>query len=213
MEESIEGLWARAKVIFNHRTLILTAAELREARREARPFVEQVAKTFIDALGDRVVHEEYRASHVTLQLGGWAPQLVLRYPRAPYDTKRTTRCRFDYFFIRLPTGDAKLELRFSLGEGGERADAWDVVVWGLFSWGTRKRIETKASPILRAIKEQLPEYQLEYRESAVPPPGSSAELGRSMSYVQFGSEVEDSVRMVARDLRRLLDAAQEFQGE
>jgi hypothetical protein len=211
MEQSVEEAWAQARAVFNHGTLRLTGAELRQTRDRARPFVKLVAGRFIDGLGDRVLREEARADHITLQVKGWASELVLRYPTSTPDAKRTTRQFFDRFHMRLPTGDARLELRFALGEGDTRREAWDVIQWGLFSWGTRERIDRKAAPLLRAIKERLPDLQLDLRESTIPPPGSSAQLARIVEYTEFGADVQASAGMAAADLRRLLEAAQDYQ--
>ena len=212
MEQSAEEAWAQATVIFNHGTLTLTGPELREARRRARPFVRLVSKRFVDALGDRVLRPpKARTNEITLQLTGWRSELVLRYPRPPAIAKRTTRQRFDYFRMPLPTGDAHLELRFTLGEGGRRQDAWDVIQWGLFRWAGKEIIDTKVVPVLRAITEQLPDLQLDSRESVTGLSGRVAQLGRIIEYAEFGAHIHASVDMVAQDLHRLLDAAQEYQ--
>ena len=212
MDESIEEAWERASVIFNHGTLTLTGPELREARRRARPFVRLVSKRFVDALGDRVLRPpKVRTNDVTLELTGWRSELVLRYPKPTRIDKLTVRQRFDYFRMPLPTGDAHLELRFTLGEGGRRQDAWDVIQWGLFRWAGKEIIDTKVVPVLRAITEQLPDLQLDSRESVTGLSGRVAQLGRSIEYTEFGAHIQASVDMVAQDLRRLLDAAQEYQ--
>ena len=212
MEQSAEEAWAQATVIFNHGTLTLTGPELREARRQARPFVRLVSERFADALGDRVLRPpKARTNEITLQLTGWRSELVLRYPRPPAIAKRTTRQRFDYFYMSLPTGDAKLQLRFALAEGDTRRDAWDIIQWGLFSWGTKERIDKNTVPVLRAIKERLPDLQLDPRESVTGVLGGSAQLGSIIEYTEFGAHIQASVDMVAQDLRRLLDAAQEYQ--
>ena len=211
MEKSIEKAWAQAKVIFNHGTLQLTGAELRQARRQARPLVRLVSERFVDALGDRALLHEARTNDITLELTGWRSQLSLRYPRSTPKPKRAVRQRFDYFYMALPTGDAKLQLRFALGEGDTRRDAWDVIQWGLFSWGAKERIDNSTMPVLRPIKERLPDLQLDSRESVNGVLGSSAQLGKIMAYTEFGAHIHASVEMVAGDLRRLLDAAQEYQ--
>jgi len=212
MEKSIEEAWAQAKVIFNHGTLQLTGAELRQARDQARPFVKLVAGRFIQALGDTVVPPKTRTQDVTLQVTGWRTELVLRYPRPTRIEKSTGRHYLDRFHVRLPIiEDANLELRFALGEGDTTRDAWDIIQWGLFSWGTRENIATKAKPVLRAMKERLPDLQLDSRESIAGVRGGAAQLARVMAYAEFGADVQASVEMVAQDLRRLLDAAQEYQ--
>jgi len=210
MEQSIEQAWAQARAVFNHGTLRLTGAELRQARDQARPFVRRQANSFIDALGDKVLRQEPRADHVTLQLKGWASELVLRYPRPTRIAERTARHRFDYFSMRLPTGDAQLQLRFTLGEGGRGRDGWDAVEWGLFSWGAQAKIDKGAAPVLRAIRERLPDLQLDSRDDTIGPLGRSVQLGRIMAYTEFGADVRASVETVANDLRRLLDAAREY---
>ena len=212
MEQSIEEAWAKARVIFKNRTLTLTGPELGKARRQARPFVKLVSKSFVDALADQVLRPpKVRKHDITVALPGWGSDLVLRYPRPPAVAKRTTRQRFDYFYMSLPTGDAKLQLRFALGEGDTRRDAWDIIQWGLFSWGTKERIDNNAVPVLRAIKERLPDLQLDPRESVTGVLGGSAQLGSIIEYTEFGAHVQASVEMVAEDLRRLLDAVQEYQ--
>ena len=210
MEQSIEEVWAKARVIFDHGTLALTGPELRKARRQARPFVRRVSESFVDTLGDRVVRPvKARTNDITLELMGWPSELVLRYPKPTLIDKLTVRQRFDYFRMPLPTGDARLELRFALGEGDTSRDAWDVVQWGLFSWGTKERIGKKASPVLQAMRERLPDLEFDLRESVAGVPGSAAQLGRVVTYSDFGADVQASVEMVAEDLRRLLHAAQE----
>jgi hypothetical protein len=211
MGTSVEEAWQRASVVFNHQTLLLTETELREARDQARPFVKLVTAKFIEGLGDVVLPPRTRKYDVTLQLKGWSSELVLRYPRDAPKAGLRVRQYFDRFFVRLPTRDARLELRFALGEGDTRRDAWDVVQWGLFSWGTKERISKKASPVLQAIEERFPDLKLDPRESVAGVPGSAAQLGRVVTYSDFGADVQASVQMVADDLCRLLDAAQEYQ--
>jgi hypothetical protein len=205
--------WLEASTVFDSGTLYLSGAELMKARDKARPFVKVVSREFRRHLGGRVLFEKELTHRVELQLLGWGEPLTLKYPASRPTAMSTLRHRYDQFEMALPTGSLRLSLRFRLGEGEKADNTWNMVEWGLGTWGARPRVETEAIPVLRQIQQRLadPELHLDYWEGIVAPIGTWAQLGRIVGHAEFDEDIDRSVETVASDLHRLLEAAEPYQ--
>lgn len=215
MQAGIHDAWREVERVFDRGTLRLTGKELQHTRSQARPFLELVAGQFGRALkdNDALVSEKVLTNKVRLHLKGWRDPMELKYPTSSPDPKRTWRHSFAKFEMSLPTGDLRLRLRFRLGEG-ERADnTWNMMDWGLGTWGTRDRVQSEAIPTLLKIQSELgdPDLMLDHWEGVMEFKGIWAQIGRTMEYNEFGADLEKSVMMVAVDFERLVEAALAYQ--
>ena len=211
MESGIEEAWERASTVFDLGTLELSHVALVQAWERTRPFMTLVSREFRHALGHRVRFEKEHSTEVQLQVDGWRGFLAMKYPSPVPKRGTRVRHRFDALEMALPTGELRLRLRFRLGEGEKSKNAWGMIDWGLGTWGSKKRVGTEAMPVLRQIQERIQDMELESWEGIVRPSGTWGQVGRIMHYTEFGADIEQSVKTLASDFQRLLDAAQPYQ--